>query len=317
VVIVTPVISYHQMALMNSAAKAGYWLGFRRLGSQTVAGLTQAAAGSGMAAHGEQSFSYSARYSTAMSMCSTNSNTAARRAFSTSSSSYSDVGSLGAGGSANPLSRELEQQISQLDVGTRSNSPTAPNAATRQKLQKPLEGVEKKKLTTAQQGALEATAEDLQDILTEVLSTPNFHNLFKGAQDPSRAVYIHHVRLNADCSHAHVQWKSDVLEIFVRKTLERMGEEEAKRLIKRAIKYISSKLQNREAHFRSQVIRQMHFRRVPRLFFEPWDSNCGAPLGSRSKSFEKDGRRAILRAKAQAQALEQEQGQEQQEQEQV
>jgi hypothetical protein len=54
----------------------------------------------------------------------------------------------------------------------------------------------------------------------------------------------------------------------------------------------------------------MHFRRVPRLFFEAWDSQCGAPLGSRRKSFEEDGRQAIRRARAQAEALLQEEEEE-------
>jgi hypothetical protein len=144
-----------------------------------------------------------------------------RQSYSSSSSSGNSDSNSNSNsdtfGSVNPLSRELEQQIQQLDVGTSSRSPTSPNAATRQKLQKPLETPQKiNKLSSAQVGALEATAEDLQDVLTEILSTPNFHNLFKGSQDPSKAVYIHNVKLNADCSHAHIQWKSDVLEIFVR-----------------------------------------------------------------------------------------------------
>ena len=196
---------------------------------------------------------------------------------------FSQQSSSGRGSSgANPLPRDLLDQISQLDISTTSSggkiasATTATSATTRQKLQRPLEAPEKKRLSAAQRGALEATAEDLQDVLTEIMSSPAFANLFKGTEDPAAAVYIHQVKLNSDYSHATIIWKSDILQVFMRKVLQKMGEESLHKLIRRSTHYVNSKLQSKESYLRSQVIRHMHFRRVPRLFFKPWDAHLGA-----------------------------------------
>lgn len=189
------------------------------------------------------------------------------------------------GNGVNTISRELQDKISGLDIASagpsKDSSTRSVPMATRERLGRPLEPVAKVPLSAAQLGALQATAEDLQDVLTDALSTSAFHGLFKGASDPSEVVYIDEIKLNRDCSHATVLWKSDVLRDFVFKSNSELGEYDTKRLIKRSVKYVNGKLQHRESDLRSIIIRKMHFRRVPRLFFAPWDVHLGAKFGDR------------------------------------
>ena len=127
--------------------------------------------------------------------------------------SSTETGSRSTTKGVNKISRELQDRISGLDIGTAS--PTSDNSTrtvptpTRERLSRPLEPVVKTPLSAAQRGALETTAEDLQDVLTDALGTSAFYGLFQGAQDPTEVVYIDEIQLNRDCSHATIKWKSD------------------------------------------------------------------------------------------------------------
>jgi len=183
------------------------------------------------------------------------------------------------GGSHNRIPRELQARINALDLSNNEEEGARTPSSTKQRLQRPLEAVEKKALTAAQLGQLQSTAEDLHDVLSEAMSTSAFSNLFQGMNDHAIAVDIHEVKLNRDCSHAYVSWNCDVLEKFVLEAQTEFGNESAKRFAGRAARSINKKLQDREAQFRSYIIRHMHFRRVPRVFFSPLDADLGAQFG--------------------------------------
>ena len=190
--------------------------------------------------------------------------------------------STGAG--TNRIPRDLQARINALDLGSNEDNGSSTTNATKQKLQRPLEAVEKKVLTAAQLGQLQSTAEDLHDVLSEAMSTSAFSNLFpQGMHDTTLAVDIHEVKLNRDCSHAYVSWSCEILRKFVLEAQTEFGNESAQRFAGRAVKSINKKLQEREAQFRSYIIRHMHFRRVPRLFFAPWDADLGAQFGDIKK----------------------------------
>jgi hypothetical protein len=176
----------------------------------------------------------------------------------------------------NRLPKDLLARINTLDVtssieGEEARTPLA----TRLKLYKPLEAPEKKALSSAQIGQLQSMAEDLHDVVTEALSTSAFGDLFSGMHDPNLAVHINEVKLNRDCSHAYIKWECDVLAKFAQEAQQEFGNDSAKRFTSRAVKHINKRLQDREAQLRSYIIRHMHFRRVPRLFFAPWHVNLG------------------------------------------
>lgn len=188
----------------------------------------------------------------------------------------------------NRMSRKLQDRINQLDIckgsgsggsGTQGDEPHATHA-TRQKLQRPLAAPEKKVLSTSQLGQLQGTAEDLHDVITEAMSTTAFSDIFKGSKSSDTAVEIYEVKLNRDCSHAYISWKSVVLEQFTKEARKEFGDESAMRFVQRAVAFVNMRFQQREAQFRTYIIKHMHFRRVPRLFFSPWNPQLGFNFGS-------------------------------------
>jgi ribosome-binding factor A len=187
-------------------------------------------------------------------------------------------------GTTNRIPRDLQARINALDLSANDDDGSRTLHATKQRLQRPLEAVEKKVLTAAQLGQLQSTAEDLHDVLAEAMGTSAFSDLFpEGSHHTALAVDIHEVKLNRDCSHAYISWNCDVLGKFVLEAQAEFGNESAQRFAGRAVKSINKKLQEREAQFRSYIIRHMHFRRVPRLFFAPWDADLGAQFGEIKK----------------------------------
>ncbi len=200
------------------------------------------------------------------------------------------------------INKRVEERIDLLDVGVtsgknrgQSQNLDLPKAShqVKDRLNRPLIKPEKKVISSAQMGALEATAEDLREVLLDALSSSSFHNLFKGTNDASQVINFLEVKLNADCSHATVMWRSPVIEQFAKLVLQRQGEQKALKFNRSALKYINKKLAGRESQFRSIVIRNMHFRRVPRIFFEPVDSDMGLLTTGMGK--ERDMRQEVLR----------------------
>ena len=104
------------------------------------------------------------------------------------------------------ISKRTAENIDSLDVGviTKSRGPVQQNgdmpqasSAVKGRLNRPLQKEEKKVLSGPQLGALEATAEDLYEVLCDALSSSSFHNLFRGTSDASEAVDFVDVKLNA------------------------------------------------------------------------------------------------------------------------
>jgi len=158
------------------------------------------------------------------------------------------------------ISKRTGEEIDLLDVGviTKTRGPQPSNgdmpsasSAVKGRLNRPLQKQEKKVLSGPQLGALEATAEDLYDVLCDALSSSSFHNLFRGTSDASEAVDFVDCKLNADCSHATVRWKSPVIAQFAKVVYKKKGPAQAQKFSKNAIKYINKKLAGRESQFRS------------------------------------------------------------------
>jgi len=143
----------------------------------------------------------------------------------------------------------------------------------RSKLVKGLVTPEKKLLSVASQGMLEATSEDVRDVLNDVLDSSALDRLFRGSRKASHVVEVSSVVLNQDYSHAHAHWRSPFMEQFVEAVYREKGEAEAKRMAKKACLYVTTKLQRAEPLFRSMIIKKMDFRRVPRVLFAPEDAD--------------------------------------------
>jgi hypothetical protein len=114
----------------------------------------------------------------------------------------------------------------------------------------------------------ESVCEDIMDHLNNVLSFPSLFSSFKGAQ-ASLLIDIVHVDINQDFSHVTAYWKSPVVSNFVSFARNETDDVAAAKLATRLSTKLTNKLQNREALFRSELLKKMSFRRVPRIFFRP------------------------------------------------
>ena len=144
----------------------------------------------------------------------------------------------------------------------------------RAKLQQGLEKQDKTKATSvAMQGVLEATAEDVCTILNSALETPAFSRIFRGCEDTSVAFEIDRVKLSPDCSHAVAYWRSHLMDKFISHAVDREGVEQGQLLSHKMNKYVTKRFQNREPAFRSYLLKNMDFRRVPRIAFKHFDED--------------------------------------------
>jgi ribosome-binding factor A len=123
------------------------------------------------------------------------------------------------------------------------------------------------------QGYLDSIGEDICDALNEALSSKECYKLFKGSTDAGNLIEFSEVRPNQDCSHVTVLWSSDIIRTFIRELNATHGYEEAEKFSQKSFQYINEKLQKREAVFRSFLIKKIHFKRVPRVFFRPHDTD--------------------------------------------
>lgn len=154
---------------------------------------------------------------------------------------------------------------------TLKNPRTLPPKA-RNKLQKSLEKSDPKVYSDATHGILDAMGADIEDILTEALSSTEFQNDFRGVMRPGDVIEIENVKMSVDSSTATAFWSSMVIDEFSAFLSKNVGEAECKRVITRAKKIVNSKLQVREPQFRSYLVKHMDFKRVPRIVFRPADN---------------------------------------------
>ena len=176
----------------------------------------------------------------------------------------------------NVTGKRMDDSIRMLDAGalfTRTNKrdpnlPAVP-ATAKSKLNLPLEARESRKETMshAQKGMNQAIAEDIHEILSDAMSSPKLRTLFRGTKDASMVVDIKHVKVNSDVSHVYAEWQCDLLEGFAREIHDNMGADKAKSFGKRSIRYITGRLAARESVFRTVLMRQMQFKKVPRIYF--------------------------------------------------
>lgn len=177
----------------------------------------------------------------------------------------------------NVTGKRMEDSIRMLDAGAlfTQNNKRDPNmpavpATAKSKLNMPLETREKLKssMSSAQKGFNEATSEDIHEILSEALTSSKFRNLFRGTRDASRVVDFNKVTVNSDVSHVYAEWQCDVLEGFTRELHEEMGSDYAVKFAERGLRYITQRLASKESVFRTILMRQMHFKKVPRIYFK-------------------------------------------------
>lgn len=136
----------------------------------------------------------------------------------------------------------------------------------RGKISQPLEKTTLE-LDDASKGVLEATGMDIMDVMNELLSSDQFHNVFKGTECAADVVEIIEVKLNRDCSHAHAFWSSKLVEVFLTNLLERPLSAQQVKVAEKMGANMTNILQRHEAKFRSEIIKTINFRRVPRVYF--------------------------------------------------
>jgi ribosome-binding factor A len=162
-------------------------------------------------------------------------------------------------------------------------------------------------LSPAAQGQLDSFAEELLDILNEAISTNIFLDTFRGVRNTGDFIDLVDVHLNRDMSHITVFWSSDMITEFVKmvKTEELSSssssqmlpaveqEREAARIWKKTSSFITKKLQQREPQFRSFLVKKVHFRKVPRIFFKAHDPFAAAKDSIRTAEDEEELARSL------------------------
>lgn len=139
----------------------------------------------------------------------------------------------------------------------------------RAKISQPLEKPPKLVLDDASQGMMEAIADDIMDNMNDALNSNDFIGVFKGVDYASQVVEISAVKLNQDYSHAHITWRSSYIEdVLIQFQTKDLTDRDVK-MAEKMTKNITDILQLHEGKFRSHMIRNFNFRRVPRIYIQP------------------------------------------------
>lgn len=143
---------------------------------------------------------------------------------------------------------------------------------TKIKLSKGLEPVEKKELSVRASGASEALCSEINDSIVDCLTTDKLFKLFHGFNDPSDVVEIMDIEANLDFSHVTILWRcAGLIQQSIHVMEKNFDEVTYKRISSRIINGINNKLQLKEPIFRSHLMKQVYFKKVPRLFFRNYD----------------------------------------------
>ena len=137
----------------------------------------------------------------------------------------------------------------------------------RSKLFSSLDTQDTKEINDRAVGTLLGIGEDIADFLNECLGSSKFIGTFKNVSDPSRFVEIVKVKINRDLSHADAYWSCPLIHDFADKIPSEIGDEKRTRVIKTMTTYINKRLSDRESQFRTEMIKKMSFKRIPRIFF--------------------------------------------------
>lgn len=157
--------------------------------------------------------------------------------------------------------------VKQLDVSV-SKDTTQPHVKkTKIKLAKGLHSKEQSKFSPTQTGAFDTAKEDIAEVLENCLASNELLNAFHPYPFTSQIIEIKKVHLNRDLSHVDVLWESSFLEKFLQRIYEVGGQEEGKRMKNKLYKHANEVLQKKEPKFRTHLMKEIFFRRVPRYLF--------------------------------------------------
>ncbi len=181
-----------------------------------------------------------------------------------------------------------KELIGQLDLQA-SSSVFGKDKA---KLSKGLEQKVKQGISAASRGALDTTSEDIAEIITDALDSTKLINMFRGVEKASDMIEIEEVTVNQDYSHVTVWWSSPVVKKFALFVRQKQSLQEAVTLNAKMTANINEKLQKCEGVFRHFVMKNIDYKKVPRIFFRPH----AELLQKQKNSFNSDLRQSFLRA---------------------
>lgn len=152
-----------------------------------------------------------------------------------------------------------------LDQLDKSLSPdTVLKMSGRVKIRRGLESKKSQELIPGAEESLDTLSMEILEVLEKSLASRALAGLFDEISVPSDVVQFNKVKVNQDLSHVDVFWESDILESFVLKANEKLGSLEGEKIRKKLFNGVNSKLQQKESRFRTQLMRTIHLRRVPR-----------------------------------------------------
>jgi len=186
------------------------------------------------------------------------------------------INRLYGGGQSDNKNRTLfrmNSPINLLDINTpKPHDYNNDNALISKKLQgklsRGLEESETLQLNAKGEGISDVVCNEITDTLNYSLSTDQFYKLFKGYKSPSDVVEIVKSTANLDFSHVIVYWDSDIINDVILSARKNLTEVKYNQLRNKIVNGISKKLQATEPQFRSVLMKEIEFRRVPRLFFQ-------------------------------------------------
>lgn len=190
------------------------------------------------------------------------------------------VRSFGFGGDSSyddKFSKEGDAMLSTLDIDPKNISASL--SKQKNKLNRGLDSTSTgklKPLSTGSLGQLDNFQEAFCEVLNTALADKSFYKLFKGShEDSSSVIEFKKVDLNRDMSHATAYWHCPVVYKFLKFVLKTKGEEEYKILSEQTSQHISKILKAAEPRFRALVVKELEFRRVPRIFFVNYHNEKG------------------------------------------
>lgn len=167
----------------------------------------------------------------------------------------------------NPLGI-LDRQSAKARANDGDNNETQHIHPKANKLSQGLEPAETKKLTDRAQGTADALCTEIAISLNNCLSGDKLYGTFKGFKVASDIIDIDRCDANLDFSDVTVYWSSSVVKKVLDAVADKSNEENAKRLSVKIIEGITKKLQMKEPVFRSVLMKDVYFKKVPKLIFK-------------------------------------------------
>lgn len=166
----------------------------------------------------------------------------------------------------NSGSKNIDKLLGSLDGTT---PEAALPSAVQKKLVTGLNATKKRPMDISEVGMMETRSTEILNVLTDALESPLLYGIFKDMPVTSKVVSLNHVKCNRDLTQVSVVWHSDLFLDFIHQATLKHGEVDGKQLEAKIFKKTSALLQAKESKFRTYLMRNMSFRRVPRLTFLP------------------------------------------------